>query len=279
MNHALRTALTCALLCCAVACSSTSRPADRPPNVVIFFADDMGYADLSSYGSTICTTPNLDKLAQRGMRFTSFYVAASVCSPSRAALLTGCYPQRVSIPSVMGPKSKHGLNPGETTFAELVKPKGYATAAIGKWHLGHLPQHLPMAHGFDEYFGLPYSNDMWPWHYGDQDRGLIGNPNWPDLPVIDGEETIETNPRQDSLTPRYTKRALDFIDRSKDGPFLLYFAYSHPHIPIAASERFKGSTGKGLYADMIAEIDDSVGQVVNRIEALGLSEEIGRAHV
>lgn len=244
----------------------------RPPNVVIFFTDDMGYADLSSYDSTICKTPNLDKLASQGMRFTSFYVSEAVCSASRSSLITGCYAQRISIRGALGPGSKHGLNPDETTIAELVKPLGYATACFGKWHLGHTPHALPTSHGFDEYFGLPYSNDMWPYHYGDQDRGLIGNPNWPPLPVIDGTETIETNPRQESLTPRYTKRALDFIDRKQDGPFLLYVAYSHPHVPIAASDKFKGSTGNGLYADMIAEIDDSVGQVVARLDKLGLRE-------
>ena len=254
---------------CSGACTSVTAE-DQPPNVVIFFTDDMGYADLSSYDSTICTTPNLDKLAKSGMRFTSFYVSEAVCSASRSSLLTGCYAQRISIRGALGPGSKHGLHPNETTIAELVKPLGYATAAFGKWHLGHLPHALPTSHGFDEYFGLPYSNDMWPYHYGDQDRGLIGNPNWPPLPVIDGTETIETNPRQDSLTPRYTKRALDFIDRKKDGPFLLYLAYSHPHVPIAASKKFKGSTGKGLYADMIAEIDDSVGQVVSKLDKLGL---------
>lgn len=255
-------------------CSATTARAEpaQPPNIVIFFTDDMGYADLSSYDSTICTTPNLDKLAAQGMRFTSFYVSEAVCSASRSSLLTGCYAQRVSIRGALGPSSTHGLHPDETTLAELVKPLGYATACFGKWHLGHLPHALPTSHGFDEYFGLPYSNDMWPWHYGDQDRGLIGNPNWPPLPVIDGTKTIETNPRQESLTPRYTERSLDFIDRKKDGPFLLYLAYSHPHVPIAASDKFKGSTGNGLYADMIAEIDDSVGQVVRKLDQLGLRE-------
>ncbi|MEM6504758.1 MAG: sulfatase [Planctomycetota bacterium] len=268
----LRTIAVLFLLMAAFACTSATTT-DRPPNVVIFYTDDMGYADLSSYGSTICTTPNLDELAASGMRFTSFYVSEAVCSASRSSLITGCYAQRISIRGALGPKSTHGLNPDETTIAELVKPLGYATSCIGKWHLGHLPHALPTSHGFDEYFGLPYSNDMWPWHYGDQDRGLIGSPNWPDLPVIDGTETVELNPRQESLTPRYTERALDFIDRKKDQPFLLYFAYSHPHVPIAASDKFKGSTGKGLYADMIAEIDDSVGQVVKRLEEHGIRED------
>ncbi|MFN3166295.1 MAG: sulfatase [Phycisphaeraceae bacterium] len=264
----------CAALLLSAGCR-TAEPAvenDRPPNVVIFFTDDMGYADLSSYGSRVCQTPNLDALAKRGVRFTSFYVSEAVCSASRASLMTGCYAQRVGIRGALGPSSKHGLHPSETTLGELVKPLGYKTCAIGKWHLGHLPRHLPTRHGFDEYLGLPYSNDMWPWHYGDQDRGLIGNPNWPDLPVIEGTQTIELNPRQESLTPRYTERALDFIDRSKDQPFLLYFAYSHPHVPIAASDTFKGKTGNGLYADMIAEIDDSVGQVLKRLHRHGLTD-------
>jgi len=270
----LKSIFACAVVFMTVACNAEQVTEDtqRSPNIVIFFTDDMGYADLSCYGSKVCTTPNLDALAKRGMRFTDFYVTAAVCSASRSSLVTGLYPPRAGIRGALGPKNKNGLKPEFTTIAEAVKPVGYATACIGKWHLGHLPQHLPTSHGFDEYYGLPYSNDMWPWHYGDQDRGVIGNPNWPDLPLIDGVETVELNPRQESLTPRYTKRALDFIDRSKDKPFLLYYAHSHPHIPIAASDKFKGSTGKGLYADMIAEIDDSVGQVVKRLEKHGLTE-------
>ena len=273
MKHFSLIAFFTACLLIQIGCATSAQTQQtQPPNVIILYTDDMGYADLSSYDSTICTTPNLDKLAASGMRFTSFYVSEAVCSASRSSLITGCYAQRISIHGALGPSSTYGLNPDETTIAELVKPLGYATACIGKWHLGHLPQHLPTRHGFDEYFGLPYSNDMWPYHYGNQDRGVIGNPNWPRLPVIEGTKTIETNPRQESLIPRYTKRALDFIDRKKDGPFLLYLAYSHPHVPIAASKKFKGSTGKGLYADMIAEIDDSVGQVVNKLDKLGLRE-------
>lgn len=245
---------------------------DRPPNVVVFFADDLGYADLSCFGSERCATPNLDRLAKNGARLTSFYVASAACTPSRAALMTGCYPVRVSMPQVIGPGSRVVLNHQETTIAEMLKPLGYATAAVGKWHLGDGPGNLPTDHGFDEYLGLPYSNDMWPFHYGDHDRGAIGNPNWPDLPLLDGHEAIELNPRQETLTPRYNARALDFIERSKDRPFLLYYAHSHPHVPIAASDTFKGKTGKGLYADMILEIDDSVGQVVAKLEELGLAQ-------
>lgn len=245
----------------------------KPPNIIVFFADDMGYADLSCFGSQTCFTPNLDELADQGMRLTHFYSASPGCSPSRAALLTGCYPQRVGMPTVIGPNTDYGLNPDETTIAELLRAQGYATAMVGKWHVGYGADHLmPLNHGFDEYLGLPYSNDMWPFHYGDHDRGLVGNPNWPDLPLIDGNETIELNPRQDSLTPRYTERALDFIDRSADEPFFLYFAYSHPHVPIAASEAFRGTTGQGLYADMVAEMDDAVGQVVDRLRELGIDD-------
>ncbi|MGB0766361.1 MAG: sulfatase family protein [Phycisphaeraceae bacterium] len=254
-------------------CAAAAQAQQQPPNIVIIFTDDMGYADLSCYGSTICTTPNLDRLAERGMRFTDFYVTTAVCSASRSSLMTGLYPPRAGISGALGPRNEKGLDHRHLTIAELVKQRGYATACIGKWHLGHTPDYLPVAHGFDEYFGLPYSNDMWPYHYGDHDRGHIGskNRNDPPLPLIDGVETIETNPRQASLTPRYTERALDFIDRNKDQPFFLYLAHSHPHVPIAASDKFKGSTGNGLYADMIAEIDDSVGQVIKRLEQHGLT--------
>lgn len=267
--HKLFSLLFVAVLMPATTAASVQ---DRPPNIVIFFADDMGYADLSCFGSTVSTTPNLDRLAKDGAKLTSFYVASPACTPSRAALMTGCYPVRVSMPQVIGPGSKVVLNHDETTIAELLKSAGYATAAIGKWHLGDGENNLPTAHGFDEYLGLPYSNDMWPYHYGDHDRGLIGNPNWPDLPLIEGTEPIELNPRQESLTPRYNQRALDFITRSKDQPFFLYYAHSHPHVPIAASDQFKGKTGNGLYADMILEIDDSVGQVVAKLEELNLAE-------
>ena len=273
MNQTHRIALALAMLLLSTACNSAAQTTEkRPPNIVIFFADDMGYADLSCYDSTLCTTPNLDQLARRGMRFTSFYVSEAVCSASRSSMMTGCYAQRVSVRSALGPTSKVGLHPDETTIAELVKPLGYATCAIGKWHLGYQKQFLPTSQGFDEYLGLPYSNDMWPYHYGDHDRGKVGPGNFPDLPLVDGTETIERNPQQDSLTPRYTERALDFIDRNYDQPFLLYFAYSHPHVPIAASNAFKGSTGKGLYADMVAEIDDSVGRVVRRLDEYGLTD-------
>lgn len=246
---------------------------NRPPNFVLFFADDMGWGDVGCYEGSRCRTPHLDRLAAEGLRLTSFYVGSPACSPSRAALLTGCYPQRISLPEVLNPGSQRALHPAEETIAEMLQKRGYRTGAIGKWHLGDAPEDLPTQHGFETWTGLPYSNDMWPFHYGDHDRGLIGNPNWPDLPLYDRGQVVAYNPPQESLTPLYTKRAIEFVEQHRREPFFLYLAYSHPHVPIAASPAFRGRSGDGLYADMILEIDDSVGQVVEALEANGLRED------
>lgn len=240
--------------------------ADRPPNIVIIYADDLGYGDLGCYGSKI-PTPHLDRLAAEGCRFTSFYTAQAVCSASRAALLTGCYPNRVSIAGALGPKQRIGLHYDEVTLAELVKQKQYATAIFGKWHLGHLPEFLPQTQGFDEYFGLPYSNDMWP-HRADLQPG-----SHPDLPLIEGLETIEHNPDQSQLTARYTQHAVDFIQRHKDEPFLLYVPQTMPHVPLFASERFLGGSPLGLYADVICEIDWSVGEILKALAEQNLDDQ------
>src|SRR5690242_15036931 len=184
--------------------------ADRPPNVVIVFADDLGYADLKCFGSAHADTPNLDQMAAEGRKFTSFYVAQAVCSASRTALLTGCYPNRVGILGALGPAATHGIHDDEMTIAEVLKPRGYATAIYGKWHLGHHPQFLPTRHGFDDYFGLPYSNDMWPQH---------PTSKFPDLPLIEKETILEYNPDQTQLTTWYTERAVKFIDANKEKPF------------------------------------------------------------
>jgi arylsulfatase A len=205
--------------------------AERLPNVVIIFADDMAYADIGPFGAKSYSTPHLDALAKDGRKFTSFYVAQPVCSASRAALLTGCYPNRVGIQGALGPGSRIGISSNEVTIAELVKPKGYATAIYGKWHLGHRPEFLPTRHGFDEYYGLPYSNDMWPFH-PEARKGT-----YPDLPLIEGEQTIETNPDQRKLTRAYTERAVRFIKRNKAKPFLLYVAHSMPHVPLFVGQR------------------------------------------
>jgi arylsulfatase len=247
-----------------------SAPAAPPtkPNVIIILADDLGYADLSCYGSTI-RTPNLDRMAADGMRLTHFY-AQPQCSPSRAALLTGCYPQRVGIPWVVGPKGPDwtkdkyfvGLNPAEQTLPELLKNNGYATACVGKWHLGHYEAHLPTRHGFDQYYGLPYSNDM----------VSTAGPDWSDLPLMEGKRVIELNPDQSKLTQRYTDRAVAFINANRTRPFFLYLAHSMPHVPIFASKRFAGKSKHGLYADVVQELDWSVGEVMKALKKNGLDQ-------
>ncbi|MGZ8940387.1 MAG: sulfatase family protein, partial [Limisphaerales bacterium] len=236
------------------------------PNVVLIYADDLGYADIGAFGATNIATPNLNRLAREGRKFTSFYVAQPVCSASRAALLTGCYPNRVGISGALGPKSKVGINKEEMTLAELVKQQRYATAIFGKWHLGHHPEFLPTRHGFDEYYGLPYSNDMWPQH----PEAKAGT--YPDLPLIGGELTLELNPDQTQLTKDYTKRATKFIERNKERPFFLYLAHSMPHVPLYASEDFRGKSRAGLYGDVIEEIDWSVGEVMRALEEHALAE-------
>jgi arylsulfatase A len=238
--------------------------ADRPPNVVLIYADDLGYGDLGCYGNKVIRTPNLDRLATEGVRFTDFYVAQAVCSASRTALLTGCYPNRVGILGALGPAARHGIHDRETTLAEVLKAKGYATAIFGKWHLGHHPQFLPTRHGFDEYFGLPYSNDMWPRH---------PTAKFPDLPLVEGEKTIELNPDQTKLTTQYTERAVAFIEKNKAKPFFLYVPHAMPHVPLFVSEKHRGKSKAGLYGDVIEEIDWSVGEVVAALKRHGLEQD------
>jgi arylsulfatase A len=246
-----------------IACPTLVMAADRLPNVVLIYADDLGYGDLGCYGSKI-PTPNLDRMAKEGMRFTDFYVSQAVCSASRAALLTGCYPNRIGILGALGPNSKNGISDKEMTIAQVLKPRGYATAIFGKWHLGHQPQFLPTRHGFDEYFGLPYSNDMWPKHPSSK---------FPDLPLIDGEKTIETNPDQTKLTTWYTERAVKFIEKSKDRPFFLYVPHNMPHVPLHVSDKHKGKSGQGLYGDVIMEIDWSAGEILSALKKHGLDDQ------
>lgn len=237
--------------------------AQAPPNIVIIFIDDMGYADIGPFGNTEVRTPHLDRMAAEGMKFTSFY-ATPVCSMSRACLMTGCYNTRVSIPGVLFPPDKIGLNPDEITLAEIVKPRGYATAAIGKWHLGHLPEFLPTRQGFDYYFGLPYSNDMG----GGKKAG-----GYPPLPLIRNEETIETEPDQSQLTRRYTEEAVKFMREHKDQPFFVYLPHTMIHYPLAASEAFKGKSKLGPVGDAIEEIDWSVGEILSAIKELGIDDK------
>lgn len=233
------------------------------PNVILIVTDDQGWVDLGSYGAEDLVTPHLDSLAAGGLRFTDFYTAAASCSPSRAAFLTGMYPQRVGIPGVLMPQSRRGLHPDERTLAEMLKELGYATAIFGKWHLGHDSLHLPLQHGFDEYLGIPYSNDMTP--------DAVKNPNpparrHPPVPLLDGFRTIELEPDQSQLTRRYTERATAFIDANHDKPFFLYLPHTFPHVPLFVSDAFEGQSGAGLYADVIMEIDWSVGQIIETLQ-------------
>lgn len=244
--------------------TGTAAAADRPPNFVLIFCDDLGYADLGCYGAKEQVTPHLDRLAREGVRFTDFYTAAAVCSASRAALLTGCYPQRVGILGALGPNDKHGIHEDEVLLPELLKAQGYTTAIFGKWHLGHHPKFLPTKHGFDRFFGLPYSNDMWPKHPESPQA-------YPDLPLIDGAKTIELNPDQTELTTWYTDRVVNFIREAKDKPFFLYVPHSMPHVPLFVSEKFRGKTN-GTYGDVIAEIDWSIGQIMAALKETGNDE-------
>ncbi|HEY8503213.1 MAG TPA: sulfatase, partial [Gemmataceae bacterium] len=263
----LAPAILAATTAAILAPPATAAPGkERPPNFVIVFTDDQGYGDVGCYGGKGFETPNLDRMAREGVRFTDFYVAQAVCSASRAALLTGCYPNRIGILGALGPASKHGINDGEMTIAEVLKPRGYATAMFGKWHLGHHPRFLPTRHGFDEYAGLPYSNDMWPHH---------PTAKFPELPMLDGETVInhEVSPAdQTQLTTWYTRRAVRFIERHRDEPFFLYVAHSMPHVPLFVSDRFKGKSERGLHGDVMEEIDWSVGEILKALKDNGLDE-------
>jgi arylsulfatase A len=255
------------VLCCFFgAWIGNTQAADRP-NIVLIFADDQGYGDLGVYGAQGYETPNLDRMAAEGLKFTSFYVSQAVCGASRASLLTGCYSNRVSILGAPGPNSKIGINSQEQLLPELLKQEGYATAMFGKWHLGHLQPFLPPNHGFDEYFGLPYSNDMWPYHPTSK--------AFPDLPLIEGTKTINpsvTAEDQTHLTRWYTERAVKFIKSHRDEPFFLYVAHAMPHVPLFCSEKFQGSSQQGAYGDVIQEIDWGVGQILSTLDECGIAD-------
>ncbi len=247
----------------------------RPLNIAIIFTDDQGYADVGCFGAQGFATPNLDRMAAEGMRFTSFYVSQAVCSASRASLLTGCYSERVSIQGALGPRARIGLNPEEETIAELVKKRGYATAIFGKWHLGHHREFLPLQHGFDEYFGLPYSNDMWPFNYDGTPAGQGAKSAHPPLPLIEGNEKvgeIRSLEDQDKLTTLYTEHAVRFIKKNKNRPFFLYVPHSMVHVPLGVSEKFRGKSVQGKYGDVVMEIDWSVGEILQALDRYGLDD-------
>ncbi|HDZ15463.1 hypothetical protein LCGC14_1182620 [marine sediment metagenome] len=233
----------------------------RPPNVVLIFTDDQGYRDVGVFGSGDIATPNLDQMAAEGIKLTNYYAAQAVCSASRAGILTGCYPNRIGIHNAMMPDSKKGLDPSETTLAEMLKAEGYRTAIYGKWHLGDHPKFLPTKNGFDEWFGIPYSNDMWPLH---PQQGPVFN--FGPLPLYENETVIDTLTDQTQLTTQITERSVDFIHRNKDNPFFLYVPHPQPHVPLFVSDKFKGKSQRGLYGDVIMEIDWSVGQILKALQ-------------
>jgi arylsulfatase A len=259
--------------------------AARLPNFVLIYMDDMGYADPSCYGAPAGLTPNIDRLAREGMRFTSFYVAQAVCSASRAALLTGCYSNRVGVLGALGPNAPAGLDPEEDTIADVLRRRGYACGIFGKWHLGDRQPYLPLQQGFDEYFGLPYSNDMWPVDYdgtpikpGQKAVNKEGNFHrgyWQPLFLMkDNEKAREVKgfPDQDQLTTLYTEHAVDFIAAHRSGPFFLYLPHSMVHVPLGVSDKFRGKSGRGLFSDVMMEIDWSIGQVLAELRRHGLEE-------
>ncbi len=239
---------------------------DRP-NLIIILVDDMGYGDIGCYGAEDIETPNLDKMSDAGARLTNYCVAAPTCTPSRAALLTGCYPQRIGITEVLKTWSNAGLGPNVRTIADVLRTRGYATGCFGKWHLGHHREFLPSGHGFDRYFGLPYSNDMWPHHPVPTEAAKN-----PPLPLIEDDRVVEYDPDQTQLTTWYTDRARSFIHANRERPFFLYLAHSMPHVPLYVSDKFKGKSERGLYGDVIMELDWSVGEIRRTLDELSLNE-------
>jgi len=270
-------ALLTVLLIVTGACGAFA--AEALPNIVIIFTDDQGYADVGKFGAEGFTTPNLDRMADEGAVFRNFHVAQPVCSASRCALMTGCYPNRLGIHGALGPKSKVGLSDREVTLAQVLKARGYATAMFGKWHLGDSPQFMPLRHGFDEYFGESLSVDMWPGH-PDLISNLPANlvvlkREYPKLPIWDGETKFRDEMTIDDLnhlTTWYAERAVRFIDRHKSKPFFLYVAHNMPHVPLGVSDKFRGKTKRGLYGDVIEEIDWSVGQILEALDRNGLKD-------
>jgi len=237
----------------------------RPPNIVLVFTDDQGYADVGCFGARDFQTPNLDRMAAEGTRFTSFCVAQAVCTASRAALMTGCYANRVSMSGALNHTSRTGIHPDEVLLPEICKSRGYATAIFGKWHLGTLSEFGPLRNGFDEYLGIPYSNDNSKYHPIIRDM--------PPLPLYDGEKVVETDPDQSQFTRRFTERAVRFIEANKGRPFFLYVPHVMPHVPIFASEKFRGRSRLGLYGDVVEEIDWSVGEILAALGKHGLDEK------
>ncbi|MES2419000.1 MAG: sulfatase [Bacteroidota bacterium] len=251
-------------------------PKQSKPNIIIINIDDMGYGDTEPYGMTGIATPNFNRMAQQGMRLTHFNAAQAVCSPSRAALLTGTYPNRLGLHHALMPWATIALNPAEETIASLLKQNGYTTGMLGKWHLGAKAPYLPLHYGFDSFYGIPYSHDMWPVDYdGNPAKPGTNSAKYPVLPIINGDEAVEsirTLEDQAAFSGKLTKRAIDFISKNQHQPFFLYFAQPMPHVPLAASAQFKGKSELGLFGDVIMELDWSIGEVIKTLDRLHLSE-------
>jgi arylsulfatase len=245
--------------------SSSSSAIKTNPNIILVYLDDLGYGDLGVTGNSGYTTPNIDEMSRNGLLFTQFYSPQAVCTASRAGLLTGCYPNRIGFSGAMDHTSTKGLHEDEETIAEILKVKGYNTAVFGKWHLGHHQQFLPLAHGFDEFYGIPYSNDMWPNH-------PVTKNYYPPLPLFSQNNKIQENPDQSNFTTDFTKKTLDFIDKNSDQSFFIYLAHPMPHVPLFVSDKFKGKSKQGLYGDVIMEIDWSIGQIRDHLKKRGLSD-------
>lgn len=248
------------------------------PNVIVIYIDDMGYADIGPFGAKAYPTPNLDRMAREGRRFTDFHVSSAVCSASRAALMTGCYHERVGFSGALSPAAKIGLSADEVTIAEICKQKNFATACFGKWHLGHHPRFLPTNHGFDTYYGLPYSNDMWPNHPEEVAKVKAGKQkraNYPLLPMVENTRIVDpevTAQDQTQLTTDYTNRAVDFIKKHRQEPFFIYLPHSMVHVPLYVSSKFAGKSGAGLFGDVVMEVDWSVGQILDTLKEVGVDD-------
>jgi arylsulfatase len=278
MGQAVLPAFLLLVAACAAPEPEQAGRAARLPNFVIVLTDDQGYGDVGCYGAEGVPTPNLDRMAAEGMRFTDFLVSQAVCSASRASLLTGCYAERVGIQGALDSGSRIGLNPEEETLAEILRARGYATGIFGKWHLGHHPPFLPLQHGFDEYFGLPYSNDMWPVGFDGAplNEGEHHKSRHPVLRLIEGNEpadAVRTLDDQARLTSAYTERAVRFIEEHRERPFFLYLPHSMPHVPLGVSAGFRGRSEQGAYGDVIAEIDASLGRILGALDEHGLRED------
>lgn len=263
-----------ALLLAALLALTRDSPPARPPNVVLIVADDLGWGDLAAYGHPTIRTPHLDRMAAEGQRWTSFYAGAPYCTPSRAALLTGRLPVRSGMASesytVLYAESKGGLPASEVTIADLLRSRGYATALVGKWHLGHLPPYLPTRHGFDTYFGIPYSNDMEAAPGSPADRLEHPKSEYFNVPLVRDERVVERPARQETITARYVDESLRFIRENRDRPFFLYLAHTMPHVPLFAGADFAGRSPRGAYGDVVEEIDAGVGRVLATLAELGL---------